>query len=147
MADENKSIREQIKKDNEFNLKLAQQEASVQRDLAKILSEEGESQKALEVLDMVKDSLGSGALSSLYKTQKLSLYLDTENYDAAVKLADEMIAKKDESFAHPLAYLKKAIAVEKKGDIEEAKAIYKKLSSDYPEHSAGKTAMQYLRIL
>ena len=115
--------------------------------LAKILSEEGESQKALEVLDMVKDSLGSGALSSLYKTQKLSLYLDTENYDAAVKLADEMIAKKDESFAHPMAYLKKAIAVEKKGDIEEAKAIYKKLSSDYPEHSAGKTAMQYLRIL
>ncbi|MEC9281374.1 MAG: tetratricopeptide repeat protein [Bdellovibrionota bacterium] len=115
--------------------------------LAKILSEEGQSDKAVEALDMVKTSLGSGALASLYKTQKLSLYLDTEKYDEAVKLADEIIAKKDESFAHPVAYLKKAIAVEKKGEIEEAKAIYKKLSADYPEHSAGKTAKQYLRIL
>ena len=61
MADENKSIREQIKKDNEFNLKLAQQEASVQRDLAKILSDKaagGKKQK--ETQEAILKTLSGG---------------------------------------------------------------------------------------
>jgi TolA-binding protein len=45
-----------------------------------------------------------------------------------------------------MAKLKKAVAVEAKGDVAEAKALYKQVSEDYPEHPAGKTAKQYLRI-
>lgn len=114
--------------------------------LARLYGEFSQNDKALEAINLVNPPVKADMLNVLFHTQKITQFIDNEKYDDAIKLADKLLGMKEISFTHAMAKLKKAVAVEAKGDLAEAKALYKQVSEDYPEHPAGKTAKQYLRI-
>lgn len=114
--------------------------------LARIYGEYSKPEKALNALNLLQPKVEASMLSVLFHTQKLTQLIDTKNFDEAVSLADKILSIKELDFTHAVAKLKKAIAVEAKGAKEEARTLYKQVSEDYPEHPAGQTAKQYLRI-
>ena len=59
--------------------------------------------------------------------------LEAGDFERAVSLADEFIAKNPTHFSIPQITLYKALALELSGKIDEAKAIYKSIEEDYPQ--------------
>lgn len=114
--------------------------------LARMYGEYAKSEEALKALNLVKPEVEASMLSVLYHTQKLTQLIDNKSYDQAVSLADKILSIKEMDYTHAVAKLKKALAVEAKGSVDEARALYKQVSEDYPEHPAGQSAKQYLRI-
>ena len=59
--------------------------------------------------------------------------LEAGDFERAVALADEFIAKNPTHFSIPQITLYKALALELSGKIDEAKTIYKSIEEDYPQ--------------
>lgn len=113
---------------------------------ADIYSDYGMTEKALTALSLVQTEFKADTLAVLFHTNKMSRLIDGNKFDEAIQIADKILAISELEFTHAVAKLKKAVAVEAKGEKEEARALYKQISEDYPEHPAGKAAQQFLRI-
>ena len=59
--------------------------------------------------------------------------LETGDYEKAVALADEFLAKNPTHFSIPQIKLYKAMGLELAGKVAEAKEVYKSLEEDYPQ--------------
>ena len=59
--------------------------------------------------------------------------LELGDYERAVNLADEFIAKNPMHFSVPQIQLYKALGLELSGKADEAKGVYKSLEEDYPQ--------------
>ena len=59
--------------------------------------------------------------------------LELGDYERAVNLADEFIAKNPTQFSIPQVLLYKALGLELAGKVNEVKEVYKSLETDYPQ--------------
>ncbi len=59
--------------------------------------------------------------------------IELGDFERAVNLADEFLAKNPTNFSIPQVKLYKALGLEYAGKIEEAKEVYKSLEKDYPQ--------------
>ena len=100
--------------------------------LATALAQQGEFLKAevfyKQALEYANDEFGAMITNSL-----IANVLEQGDYDRAVTLADDFVAKNPTHFSVPQVKLYKALGLELAGKTEEAKEVFKSLEEDYPQ--------------
>ena len=100
--------------------------------LATALAQQGEFLKAeifyKQALEYANDEFGAMITNSL-----IANTLELGDFERAVTLSDEFIAKNPTHFSIPQVKLYKALGLELAGKNEEAKEVYKGLETDYPQ--------------
>lgn len=100
--------------------------------LGTALTQQGEFLKA-EVFYRQALEYANDEFADMITNALLANTLEQGDYDRAVTLADEFIAKNPTHFSVPQIKLYKALGLELAGKTEEAKEVYKSLGEDYPQ--------------
>jgi len=100
--------------------------------LGTALAQQGDFLKAelfyKQALEYANEEFGAMITNSL-----IANTLELGDFDKAVTLADEFVAKNPTHFSVPQVKLYKALGLELAGKAEEAKEVYKGLEEDYPQ--------------
>lgn len=100
--------------------------------LGTALAQQGEFLKAelfyKQALEYANKEFGAMITNSL-----IANTLELGDFDRAITLADDFIAKNPIHFSVPQVKLYKALGLELAGKVEEAKEVYKSLEEDYPQ--------------
>lgn len=95
-----------------------------------------------------KMQLSDGSLmTGLLLVQKATLLLNKQEFDTSAELFQEIVNNKNLEFLHPQALLRMGICFEKLQNIERARELYTRVSTDYPDSEASRAAKFYLRLL
>lgn len=129
-------------------IKATNEAPSVEHALShsQFLADYGQLDAAIELLQSKSDA-NSNLLSSLLNLKLGTLLANKNSFDEAINHFDKVLANKKNSSLHADVYLKKALCLEKSGKIEEAKAAYEKIKTDFAESAEAKSATTYLRLL
>lgn len=87
------------------------------------------------------------SLTSLLKMQKATVALEMGDYPRAAAAFETLASDRKAEFLHPDALLKLGVSQEKMGQIEEAKGTFERVSTEYGDSEAGRSAKAYLRLL
>lgn len=116
--------------------------------LANFLMQQKQFEQALAVLEMPTYKASSEDLLGGFQQMHRGLVLiENQKAEEALKAYDAVIGAQSLKFFHPEALLKSGVALEMKGDFEKARERYEKVSRDFPETDAAKSAQQYIRLL
>lgn len=116
--------------------------------LADFLEAHKKPEKAAELLKQIEPAVDESTwLFGLFKLQLASLLSQSNAVDEALKRLESVTEVHSASFLHPEAYLKMALLYEEKGDLEKAKDLYSRVSTDYADQETGKSAQSYLQLL
>ncbi|MFK8137319.1 MAG: tetratricopeptide repeat protein [Bdellovibrionales bacterium] len=103
--------------------------------------------KALESLRWAEVSASEDILYKLFNMNFASRLMDNEKYAEAIGRLETYSFENSFESLYSMAQFKKAISLEKLGKTEEAKTIYKRLSSDFPDTETGRKAKYFLRLM
>lgn len=116
--------------------------------LADFLAEHERVDQASQLLMDVEASVSdSDWLYGLYKVQLASLLSQKGQTQDALERLEKLTDVKAASFLHPEVYLKIGLLYEQLGQVEKAQDVYARVSTDYGDTEAGKTAQSYSRLL
>lgn len=117
-------------------------------NLANFLVQQKQFEQALAVLEIptYKPS-ANDLLGGFHQMHRGLALIENQKADEALKAYEAVLAAESLKFFHPEALLKSGVALELKGDTEKARQRYEKLSREFPDTEAAKSAQQYIRLL
>lgn len=126
-------------RDTEAAAAAALRLSSLYRDFKKVQEAEG-------ILARIKLS-ESNFLYPLIEMQKATLAMEAGDYNRAQTGFEQLSRNKAAEFLQAEALLKQGLCLEKLEQKDRAKEIYNRLSTEFPESQASRTAKGYLRLL
>ena len=116
--------------------------------LADLYSEQGDTEKALEVIKTVESKVKpSGLVEGLALMTIGRHYEMSGKCDMAVKPWESVLEAPSLKFLHSEAHLKLGLCYENLNDLDQAKTHYKVLSDDYGDSAAGRTGKRLLSLI
>ncbi len=116
--------------------------------LADFLVEQKRVEQASGLLKEVEPGLDKGSwIYGLFKVQFASLLSQTGKSEEALQELTKITEEKSAKFLHPEVFLKMAVLQEELGHPEKAKEIYARVSTEYGDTEAGKSAQSMSRLL
>lgn len=100
--------------------------------LATYWFEQGDFDKAIDQLDKISERK-KDLLYYQARDLEAQIFSLRENYDEAIRIYEMIEKEKPRDFSLDSVLFKKASALEEKGEVEEALAIYKKIQEDYAQ--------------
>lgn len=89
----------------------------------------------------------SEIIRALVKMQKSTVAMELGDYNRAISGFEELLAQSDVEFIHAEALLKVGLCFERLDQVDRAKETYQRVSTEFSESEAGRTAKNYLRLL
>jgi predicted negative regulator of RcsB-dependent stress response len=87
------------------------------------------------------------SLTALLKMQKAIIAMELGDFPRATAGFESLISDRKSEFLHPDALLKLGVCQEKQGQVEDAKGTFERVSTEYADSEAGRSAKAYLRLL
>ncbi len=97
----------------------------------------------LAKVDHAKDE----SLTALLKTQKATVAMELGDYTRAASGFEAITQDRKAEFLHPDALLKLGVCQEKLGQTDQAKGTFERVSTEFGDSEAGRSAKAYLRLL
>ena len=87
------------------------------------------------------------SLAALLKTQKATVAMELGDYSRAAAGFEALAQDRKAEFLHPDALLKLGVCQEKMGQVDDAKGTFERVSTEFGDSEAGRSAKAYLRLL
>lgn len=117
-------------------------------DLSNVFQEYKQPDRAIQNLNAVMSNTSTKELLFGFVNLQLgNAYQATGKCDEAIKAWKTVSTSKDHSFLHADALLKEGLCQEILGQKDKAAETYRKVSQDFSDTDAGKSAKTYLRLL